>query len=185
MRVLENKRLVFTNTWIRDTEVRLYIQTYPNGRLGLQLTAPMEDAPEHEEPFMTMSVNLPNAPCGANEVYVKEWSENEGATEHLIKWGVIEAEPVGEAVSGYVLVKLYRLTEAFQREVIRQLGNAKRKQRGTSDLIFLLQLIVVVVVAVVLSAAIERLNAKLDLILCTTDTECMEVCLRAGKEDCE
>ncbi len=64
---------------------------YPNGRMALQLHNETEEGAW--EPFMTATANLPQSPCGENEVYIKDWNENEGIVEWLIKNKIINEKP--------------------------------------------------------------------------------------------
>jgi Rieske Fe-S protein len=76
---------------------------YGNGRKALQLV----DA-EDGSPIATASVNLSDEPLGEGEVFVKNWSENEGMVEALTVAGIVE--PTSRVVvSGYVTVPVCRL----------------------------------------------------------------------------
>ena len=54
-----------------------------NGRLALFLLNPREGERE-----MTLTVNLPNAVLDEDCVWIKDWSENEGAVNALVRAGV-------------------------------------------------------------------------------------------------
>lgn len=79
--------------------------TYNNGRKAILLWDYQDGSP-----VATATVNLPYAPCNNNEVYIKDYSENEGMTETLINANIIEKEPTGCEKPGYELIYKYRLT---------------------------------------------------------------------------
>lgn len=90
----------------RET-VQLHRYAYSNQRHALQLVSQNEDG--YFEPYMTCSVNLPDAPCPPDEVFIKDWSENEGITEWLVKNQVILPESTGCERTGYVVAFRYKL----------------------------------------------------------------------------
>lgn len=94
--------------------------TYSNGRLALQVMArDMDDV--FDEPILTATVNLPDIPCTENEIWVKEWGENEEILGNLIAWGVIEPLVLGWVRTGYVEASKYRLTPAFMLKLSDEL----------------------------------------------------------------
>lgn len=64
-------------------EVHLTTGRYTNGRIAVQLI-------ENGEPYATVSVNVPEAPIGDDEFFVKNYSENEGLLEELLRVGLLE-----------------------------------------------------------------------------------------------
>lgn len=83
---------------------------YDNGRPALQLI----DA-EDGSPIATATVNLPDLPAEPNQVFVKDWSENEGMLNALVAAGVVK--PTGQTVrSRFVEVPVCELQPPF-REV--------------------------------------------------------------------
>ncbi len=75
-------------------DVTLERCNYLNNGLALELVET-----ETGEPFMMCTVNIPNLSDG--EVAIKNYSENEGVLDFLIKEGIIEP-PHRFASSGYV-----------------------------------------------------------------------------------
>ena len=63
------------------------------------------------EPIATATVNMVNEPCEDDEVFIKNYSENEGMTDALIDAEIIKKESTGFVRSGYVLIFKYKLTE--------------------------------------------------------------------------
>jgi len=89
--------------------VNVVAARYGNGRTALQIyTATIPPEPE-----LTASVNLPDAPCGVGEIYIKEYSENEGVTAFLVAAGIIEPAVLAQVPSGYVIISRYRLTPSI------------------------------------------------------------------------
>jgi hypothetical protein len=87
---------------------------YDNGRIALELVVAKEEHDEgiEGERVAVATVNLVDAFCGPRQVYVKEWSENEGMTLLLIQNDIIKPEPQREAASGFVVARCYDLTNA-------------------------------------------------------------------------
>jgi hypothetical protein len=88
----------------KEWDCLLNRSAYENGgRIALFLI----DA-EDGEPVSTCTVNLPAEPLGIGEVFIKDYSENEGMAEFLVKEGVVEL--TGRVVvSGYVKIPVGRL----------------------------------------------------------------------------
>lgn len=58
-------------------------------------------------PIAVATVNLDVVP-EKDHVFIKDWSENEGMVESLVKAGVI-SEPIGEIPTGFVTAKICKL----------------------------------------------------------------------------
>ena len=84
---------------------------YANGRQAIVLKT------VEGEPFMTCSVNLPHEDCPAGEVWIKNWSENEGVLPWLISHAIVGHEVLATCRSGFVEVTRHRL--------LPQKGNTK------------------------------------------------------------
>jgi hypothetical protein len=84
---------------------------YPNGRVALVVFAP------DGEQLATATVNLPDEPCADNEIFVKDYSENEGMADFLVKEGFIEPNPTGFARSGFVTIYRYQLSKSALSEM--------------------------------------------------------------------
>lgn len=61
--------------------------------------------------------------------FVKDYSENEGMTAALIDAGIIEATPVAQHRSGYVILYAYRFTPEAIKEITATF-NQKENQIG-------------------------------------------------------
>ena len=75
-----------------DCEVKK-IKYTDNGRTALSLIAWADDPKEgifKGEPIAMATVNIPECPLGVDEVIIKDYSENEGMLECLLKAGIIE-----------------------------------------------------------------------------------------------
>lgn len=75
---------------------------YGNGRIAIQLIT------ANGEPWARATVNLPAEPLGADEVFIKDYSENEGMLDVLVAAGVVEDTGV-RVDSGWVTVPVARL----------------------------------------------------------------------------
>lgn len=111
-----NAAPVLLKTRYVNERANIGLGRYGNGRAAIALFAT-----NGREMLMVPSVNLPEAPCGPEEVYIKEYSENAGVTAFLIENGIIERDPVGKEPSGFVVISRYRLTPA----VVEILNKAK------------------------------------------------------------
>ena len=95
---------------------------YDNSRPALQLI----DA-EDGSPIATATVNLPDVPAGPNQVFVKNYSENEGMLDALVAAGVVK--PTGQAVrSGFVEVPVCELQPPFRE--VSQVDKLAERVRG-------------------------------------------------------
>lgn len=88
---------------IDGERVHLYRSTYrEGGRIALYLVC-VDGAP-----CTTLTVNVPEAPLGENELLIKNWAEAKGQVAWLQEQGL--AEPTGRTVaSGYVDIPVMRL----------------------------------------------------------------------------
>ena len=76
------------------------IQKYQNGRIAIEYVS--RDAETgYEESEVVATVNLPDEECGPDEVWVKNWSENEGILELMQEAGHI-SDIVDTATTGWV-----------------------------------------------------------------------------------
>jgi len=90
----ENKQVTFMN-WLCDVNTSA---KYDNGRTAIRLT----DA-EDGGPVMTVSVNLPDHPCLEDEVWIKDYSENQGIEEVLMNAKIISS-PIAMVAQGNVVI---------------------------------------------------------------------------------
>ncbi len=92
-------------------EVDVEVQHYGNGRLAIELTCKGDEG--FQEPYLTATTNLVDEDCPSGEVWVKNWSENEGITQWLIEQQIIEQGAMDNCQTGYVQAQRYRLHERF------------------------------------------------------------------------
>ena len=85
--------------------VRIQFARYPNGQLALQLVT------EDGEPWL-IATSATAFPVPDGCIAVKNWSENDGVPDILVRGGVIEGVPLASVASGFVSVPIYRLTAA-------------------------------------------------------------------------
>jgi hypothetical protein len=90
------------NKW----DCKLVFTTYRNNRrIAIEL---VEDTPPFFEPVAMATVNLPNEKMEPDEVAIKDYSENEGMLECLMKAGII-SKPLRIVQSGFVSVPICKL----------------------------------------------------------------------------
>ena len=78
---------------------------YGNGRKALTLTD------QDSQPVLTVTVNIPEAILGKNEVFIKAYSENEDIDKALIRAGIIHKDILQTIRQGFVKISSYRLTD--------------------------------------------------------------------------
>jgi len=91
-----------------DTNVDVCAGAYGNNRLSLEIIETFGG-----EPQFTLTCNLPNNYLGNDEVYIKDYSENEGAFKFAVEAKIIEPEEKGSVQSGFVVIKRYKMTDYF------------------------------------------------------------------------
>ena len=98
---------------------------YPGGRTALVLI----DARDGDQ-VATVTVNLPDQPLGANEVFVKDWSENDGMVAAMERAGILRN--TGEYVrAGYVVAPK---CELIHPQLVRAHPDALRgHSRGAAE----------------------------------------------------
>ena len=129
MKVLEGLRLELAHYTCDNCFMEA--STYANGRLGLTISALVKEPDyEYEEPIAVATINIPEAPCPENEIWVKDYSENEGMVKNLVNWGVIEPMVRASVRSGFVIVDRYALTPAFMLKLSDQMIQLAKKARG-------------------------------------------------------
>lgn len=74
--------------------LQLSFSKYQNGRRAILATSP-----EDGEPIAKLTVNIPELPLGPGELFIKNWSENEGALETLQAAGLVQ--PIGTVSAGF------------------------------------------------------------------------------------
>ena len=84
-----------------DTIVRR--EEYANGRTALVLVDALDGSP-----IATASVNLPDVELAEDEVCIKDYSENEGMLDALVREGIV-SETVRHVPSGFVTIPICKL----------------------------------------------------------------------------
>ena len=77
-------------------EVYLSFGKYRNGRTAIELL----DAQDHE-PVMVATVNIDNALLHGDEIIIKNYSENEGVLDFLVRNGIV-SQPKYWVATGWV-----------------------------------------------------------------------------------
>jgi len=89
----------------REWNCTIKASYYSNDRKAIQLWNP------DDGPIATASVNIVDLDCPDDQVWIKNYAENEGMEESLIKAGIIDPEPLLEADSAFVTVRRFKLTQ--------------------------------------------------------------------------
>ncbi len=93
------KYFKFTKEQVRKVEYQ------NNGRAALEIIDESEGYPES---VAIPTVNLPNEGIGHDEVFIKNWSENEGVLDDLIAMGII-SKPLGSVKTGFCIAHRCKL----------------------------------------------------------------------------
>ena len=109
MRLLANEKL--RGPIDLKEEVELHAANYTNGRLALFLQT------LDGELYDRLSVNMPDEPCPANEVWLYGYSGRSWVPRWCIDNKIVEPEPVDEAPTGFVKVQRFRLTDRILQEI--------------------------------------------------------------------
>lgn len=97
------KKRLYTGRYGTGLEMFLHRANYGNGRIALRLLD------EQGMPQLTCTVNLPEEACPPDEVWIKDWSENEGMRKFLEEEGIISRQVAAMAVTGHVTATRHRL----------------------------------------------------------------------------
>jgi len=90
----------------REWDCRVRPHRYLNGRLCLRLVEEFT-----EDPIATATVNMDHIDVAENQILVKDWSENEGMFDALVREGIVKAEHT-RIECGFVEAIKADLTEA-------------------------------------------------------------------------
>ncbi|GIL13717.1 MAG: hypothetical protein BroJett038_24370 [Chloroflexota bacterium] len=107
-----------------DMPVRVVFGTYREGGTPCIQLLTREDG-ELCEPWLTATVNLPEhaGMLGEGEVWIRDYSENEGVARLLLENGILAGGPVRTATAGHALVHAYRLSD----EALQLVSEAKAR----------------------------------------------------------
>lgn len=97
---MTNNNITFTAPWGATLTMTPRLGQYSNGRLAISFDC--EDGP-----WGHLTINLPDQHLNEGEVFIKDWSENEGLPEVLIEAGWL-IWTGREVSSGYVFPKVMR-----------------------------------------------------------------------------
>lgn len=102
----------YDNRWGNPVWVWPQVRQYPNNRLCIQLFSYAKDN-QFIEPWATATVNLPDQLLNPGEVFIKDYSENAGLLELLVRAKIIEPRPLKEVPSSFITVTAHKLTPEF------------------------------------------------------------------------
>lgn len=92
----------------KEWDCRVEIQTYPTTNRTALLLKDVKDS----SPIAVATVNLPDQPLPDDELFIKNWSENEGIYEALVKAGYIKTFH-NVVATGYVTALQVKMTPAL------------------------------------------------------------------------
>jgi len=95
----QNKITLNGNTW----DVILHIKRYGNNRIAIECLDVVDGSP-----VAMATINLPHENLKDNEVFIKDYSENQGMLDSLVNAGII-SKPIEFVKSGYVHVPKCKL----------------------------------------------------------------------------
>jgi hypothetical protein len=107
----------FPTVKFRNWTCNVNVARYGNGRLALQLVSAVEDISDDlfiGSPIATATINLPDDAQAENEVFIKDYSENEGMYDALFEAGYV-GEITREVNSGFIVVPVAEKTELLER----------------------------------------------------------------------
>lgn len=107
----------FPTVQFRNWTCNVNVARYSNGRLALQLVSAVEDLSDDlfiGSPIATATINLPDDAQAENEVFIKDYSENEGMYDALFDAGYV-GEITREVSSGFVVVPVVEKTELLKQ----------------------------------------------------------------------
>jgi hypothetical protein len=90
--------------------VKLYVGSYSNGRIAIQLHDVDSDVENGEGLVLTVTVNLVDEDIAKDEAAIKTYSENEGVLAFLLENNIVH-EPERYANAGHTRVPVCRIQE--------------------------------------------------------------------------
>lgn len=99
------------NVRFKEWDCVVFVGVYESGRIALQLF----DAKDME-PVATATVNLPDAPLEEYEVLIKDYSENEGMVDALVKAGLV-TDTTKRVPTGFAAASVCQLTPWFKKKL--------------------------------------------------------------------
>jgi hypothetical protein len=92
-----------TTVQFKKWPCELHFGKYSNNRIAIQLVSA-----DDTTPIAVATVNLPNEDLGHDEVFIKDYAENEGMLAALVGAGVVSA-PIGMVRTGFVKIPKVKL----------------------------------------------------------------------------
>ena len=94
-------------------EIEPVLLNYATGGTALTFICKCDEEEGMYEPFMTASVNFAECPLPPDQIWVKDWSENEGVLEWMLQEGILVGSAVASHASGFVVAVAYQLAESY------------------------------------------------------------------------
>jgi hypothetical protein len=96
----------------KEWDCDVVLKRYDNDRIALLLTD-VEDG----SPVAKATTNIPEVPLGAYDVIIKDYMENEGMKDALVKAGIVDTDVLAWAHPfSYVVCPVMRLSKEFKQE---------------------------------------------------------------------
>lgn len=108
MNTENNKFVVEFKQWICKVNAAYY-SPHPTEDSKARKAIILTDIKDNQV-IATATVNMPDYPCKANQVYVKDYSENEGMIQALICTGIVKSVIIDTIDSAFVTIPLMELT---------------------------------------------------------------------------
>lgn len=109
MKHFSNESFTFKGIFCDYTNCKFLVSRYnTNNNLYLGIHCFYEDG--HSEPVCHCTVNTSTA-LSDDRIAVKDYSENEGMEDFLIRMGIIECDPIDYIISGCVSIGVFKLTD--------------------------------------------------------------------------
>lgn len=83
--------------YFKFTKEQVQKALYGNGRIALEIIDESEGYPER---VAKATVNIPDKPLEEDEVFIKDWSENEGVLQDLMALEIVST-PIGIVEAGH------------------------------------------------------------------------------------
>lgn len=99
-----------TTVKFKKWECELKFKAYSNGRTAIELVDHIDGSP-----IAVATVNLPDEPLDESEVFIKDYSENEGMLVALINANII-SYPISFVESGFVTIPKCKLLTNNDRQ---------------------------------------------------------------------
>ena len=114
VKILSNVSIKLAGVTFKNCYVEATVYARSEKRIALQI---FQIDHNFVDVVAIATVNMPEHPCPPDEIYVKDWSENEGMTEFLVNNRIINPKVEHYVTSGFAHVSRHKLTPAVWQKV--------------------------------------------------------------------